>query len=78
MLGEMITEGDKNQKPVDLSVDSLKKFLKSYEQLRVCEKQLIQKGHSEKLFTRGKIYGRLIKVFATRPSNPQQTRRLSM
>jgi len=50
----------------------------SYEQLRNCEKNLIRGGHSEKLFTRGRIYGRLIKVFATRPSNSQQNRRPSL
>lgn len=41
LLSEMITEGDKNSKPVDLSVVSMKNFLISYEQLRNREKHLI-------------------------------------
>lgn len=48
-------------------MDSMKKFLKCYEQLRECEKRMVVDGYPEKLLNRGKkIYGPLIKVFATR------------
>ena len=51
---------------MNLSLDTMKKFLTSYEQLRKEEKRMVSEGHSEKLFTRGKVYGRLLKVFALR------------
>ena len=43
------------------------KFLLCYEQLRDREKSKISEGYQEKYLSKGKrVYGRLIKIFATR------------
>jgi len=44
MLSNVITEGDKKSQPIQLSMDSMRKFLASYEQLRTCEKRMIADG----------------------------------
>jgi hypothetical protein len=75
LLTKVIAENDKSNKPVEISLEQMKSFLLSYEQLRQCEKRLVAKGHSERLFTRGKIYGRLIKIFATRSEKPEEFHR---
>jgi len=46
-------------------MDSMRKFLTSYEQLRNCEKRMVADGFQEKYFTKSqKSYGRLIKILA--------------
>lgn len=57
----------------------MKKFLVCYEQLRNREKSMIADGYSEKLLNKGKkVYGPLIKAFATRAQAVQFKRRSSL
>ena len=79
IVTKLIKEGDQNGKPVEFSVPSMKKFLTCYEQLRNREKHMIEIGYPEKLLNKGKkIYGPLIKTFATRSHSINFQRRSSL
>ena len=76
MVSQLITDGDKNKKPIDLAKGSLLSLAECYEQLRECEKSMIAEGYQESLLDKGKkIYGPLIKIFANRSDAKAFTRR---
>ena len=57
----------------------MRKFLASYEQLRDLEKKLISEGYQEKYLNNGnRLYGKLIKIFATRSQAAEFRRRTSL
>ena len=67
MLANLITEGDKKNMHLDLSVRDMRKFTTHYEQLHNREKKLIQEGYPEQHLGYAKSpYGTLIKVFVKR------------
>jgi len=47
MLANLITEGDKKNMHLDLSVRDMRKFTTHYEQLHNREKKLVQEGYPE-------------------------------
>ena len=72
MVSKLVTQGDQSGTPVEFSIPSMKKFLVCYEQLRNREKSMISDGFQEKLLNKGrKLYGPLIKAFATRSESVQ-------
>ena len=59
-------------------MDTMRQYLACYEKLRDNEKRLIADGFNDKLLSRGKIYGKLIKIFATRSQAAEFRRRPSL
>ena len=45
MMSKIIADGDKNKKPIELGVNSIKSFATCYEQLRDCEKSMVAAGY---------------------------------
>ena len=79
MLISVVAEGDKRQQAIHLNMDSMRKFLASYEQVRSCEKKLVAEGYQEKYFIKNrKNYGQLIKLFAQRSEAAEFRRRTSL
>ena len=76
MLKTIVTEGDSKQIPIELSLESMRKFLTSYEDLRNHEKRLASEGIPVKLISKCKrVYGPLIKMFALRSEATEFRRR---
>ena len=45
MVSKIIADSDKNKKPIEVGVNSIKSFAACYEQLRVCEKSMVAAGY---------------------------------
>jgi len=78
LLAKVIKGGDDQGQAIELSNQSMLNYLERYEMLRNAEKRFISEGYPEGIFTKGRVYGRLIKLLAERSAEADFSRRPSL